>query len=52
MAFVTEDGAETDLDLGLNASPTRPCPNSVTTGSVYQSVINKERGDYNGGTVR
>ena len=54
--FVTEDGAETDLDLGhyerfTDTAMTRL--NSVTTGSVYQSVINKERrGDYQGGTVQ
>ena len=54
--FVTNDGAETDLDLGhyerftsiyLNRS------NSVTTGQIYESVIRKERcGDYLGGTVQ
>ncbi|MEM8503657.1 MAG: CTP synthase [Cyanobacteria bacterium P01_D01_bin.1] len=54
--FVTEDGAETDLDLGhyerfTDTSMSRL--NSVTTGSIYQSVINKERrGDYEGGTVQ
>jgi CTP synthase len=54
--FVTKDGAETDLDLGhyerfTDTSMSRL--NSVTTGSIYQSVINKERrGDYNGGTVQ
>ncbi len=54
--FVTEDGAETDLDLGhyerfLN-SPTSQA-NNVTTGKIYQSVINKERrGDYLGKTVQ
>ena len=54
--FVTEDGAETDLDLGhyerfTDTAMTRL--NSVTTGSIYQSVINKERrGDFNGGTVQ
>ena len=54
--FVTQDGAETDLDLGhyerfTDTSMSRL--NSVTTGSIYQSVINKERrGDYNGGTVQ
>ncbi|NJL89064.1 MAG: CTP synthase [Coleofasciculaceae cyanobacterium SM2_1_6] len=54
--FVTEDGAETDLDLGhyerfTDTSMSRL--NSVTIGSVYQSVINKERrGDYHGGTVQ
>lgn len=53
--FVTEDGAETDLDLGHYERFTDTAMsrlNSVTTGSIYQSVINKERrGDYNGGTV-
>ncbi len=54
--FVTEDGAETDLDLGhyerfTDTSMSRL--NSVTTGSIYQAVINKERrGDYHGGTVQ
>ncbi|GBF81639.1 CTP synthase [Aphanothece sacrum] len=54
--FVTEDGAETDLDLGhyerfTNTSMSRL--NSVTTGSIYQAVINKERrGTYMGGTVQ
>jgi CTP synthase len=54
--FVTKDGAETDLDLGhyerfTDTSMSRL--NSVTTGSIYQAVINKERrGDYHGGTVQ
>ena len=54
--FVTEDGAETDLDLGhyerfTDTSMSRL--NSVTTGAIYQSVINKERrGDYEGRTVQ
>ena len=54
--FVTCDGAETDLDLGhyerfTDTSMSRL--NNVTTGSIYQSVLNKERrGDYNGGTVQ
>ncbi|MCE1199668.1 MAG: CTP synthase [Marinilabiliales bacterium] len=54
--YVTEDGAETDLDLGhyerfLN-SPTSQA-NNVTTGRIYQSVINKERrGDFLGKTVQ
>jgi len=54
--FVTEDGAETDLDLGhyerfLNI-PTSKI-NNVTTGQIYQTVINKERrGDYLGKTVQ
>ncbi len=54
--FVTEDGAETDLDLGhyerfLN-TPTSQA-NNVTTGRIYQTVINKEReGAYLGKTVQ
>lgn len=54
--FVTEDGAETDLDLGhyerfTDTSMSRL--NSVTQGLIYQAVINKERrGDYQGGTVQ
>lgn len=54
--FVTEDGAETDLDLGhyerfLNV-PTSQA-NNVTTGRIYQSVISKERkGEYLGKTVQ
>ncbi len=54
--FVTDDGAETDLDIGhyerfidenLNIN------SDVTTGQIYWSVINKERtGDYMGGTVQ
>ena len=54
--YVTLDGAETDLDLGhyerfLNI-PTSQA-NNITTGRVYQSVINKERkGDYLGKTVQ
>lgn len=54
--FVTDDGAETDLDLGhyerfVDINLTRQA--SVTTGSVYQSVIQKERrGDYLGATVQ
>jgi len=54
--FVTDDGAETDLDLGhyerfidINLSKN----SNMTTGKIYQSVINKERrGDYLGGTVQ
>lgn len=54
--FVTDDGAETDLDLGhyerFTDTPMSRL-NSVTTGSIYQAVINKERrGDYEGGTVQ
>lgn len=54
--YVTEDGAETDLDLGhyerfLNIQTSQA--NNVTTGKVYQSVINKERrGEYLGKTVQ
>lgn len=54
--YVTEDGAETDLDLGhyerfLNTPTSRA--NNVTTGRIYQAVINKERrGDYLGKTVQ
>jgi CTP synthase len=54
--FVTEDGAETDLDLGhyerfLHAKMSRR--NNFTTGQIYESVIKKERrGDYLGGTVQ
>ena len=54
--FVTDDGAETDLDLGhyerfidINLSKN----SNTTTGKIYQSVVNKERrGDYLGGTVQ
>ena len=54
--YVTEDGAETDLDLGhyerFTNEPTSQA-NNVTTGRVYQNVINKERrGDYLGKTVQ
>ena len=54
--YVTDDGAETDLDLGhyerfLNIQTSQN--NNVTTGKIYQSVINKERnGDYLGKTVQ
>jgi CTP synthase len=54
--FVTEDGAETDLDLGhyerfVRAKMTKA--NNFTTGRVYANVIRKERkGDYLGGTVQ
>ncbi|HPE86501.1 MAG TPA: CTP synthase [Bacteroidales bacterium] len=54
--YVTDDGAETDLDLGhyeryLNVKTSQA--NNVTTGRVYQSVITKERrGDYLGKTVQ
>ncbi len=54
--YVTEDGAETDLDLGhyerFLGIPTSQA-NNITTGRIYQSVINKERrGDYLGKTVQ
>src|SRR5690606_6412309 len=54
--YVTEDGAETDLDLGhyerfLNRATSQA--NNVTTGRIYQTVIEKERrGDYLGKTVQ
>lgn len=54
--YVTEDGAETDLDLGhyerFLGKPTSQA-NNVTTGRIYQSVINKERrGEFLGKTVQ
>src|SRR6056297_2453829 len=54
--FVTEDGAETDLDLGhyerfVRTKMSRH--NNYTTGQIYENVIRKERrGDYLGGTVQ
>lgn len=54
--FVTDDGAETDLDLGhyerfLSSSTTRDC--NITAGRIYFTVLEKERkGDYLGGTVQ
>ncbi len=54
--FVTDDGTETDLDLGhyerfINESLGKN--SNVTTGKIYQTVLNKERhGDYGGGTVQ
>jgi CTP synthase len=54
--FVTDDGAETDLDLGhyerfIDRALSQQ--NNVTTGRIYQTVISKERrGEYNGGTVQ
>ena len=54
--FVTDDGAETDLDLGhyerfIDINLSRSC--NVTTGGIYDSVITKERrGDYLGATVQ
>lgn len=54
--FVTEDGAETDLDLGHYERFIRTpmtCRNNFTSGRVYEEVIRKERrGDYLGGTVQ
>jgi len=54
--FVTDDGAETDLDLGHYERFTDTSLgqiNNVTSGSVYQTVITKERrGDYLGATVQ
>ena len=54
--FITADGAETDLDLGHYErflSTTTTQANNVTTGRIYQSVIEKERrGDYLGKTVQ
>ncbi len=54
--FVTEDGTETDLDLGHYERFTDEeldCRSNVTTGKVYWTVLNKERrGDYGGGTVQ
>jgi CTP synthase len=54
--FVTDDGAETDLDIGtyerfIDADLTRA--SNVTTGSIYQEIITQERrGDFLGGTVQ
>jgi CTP synthase len=54
--FVTDDGAETDLDLGHYERFTgRPCSrdDNITTGRIYQDIITKERrGDYLGATVQ
>lgn len=54
--FVTEDGAETDLDLGHYerfVRTTMTKKNNFTTGRIYENVISKERrGDYLGGTVQ
>ena len=54
--YVTDDGAETDLDLGHYerfTGETMSRLNNVTTGQIYYSVINKERrGDYLGSTVQ
>nr|MDQ2698011.1 CTP synthase [Actinomycetota bacterium] len=54
--FVTDDGAETDLDLGhyeryIDRSLSQQ--NNITTGRIYQTVINKERrGEYLGATIQ
>lgn len=54
--FVTDDGGETDLDIGnyerfLNVALTKD--NNITSGKIYQAVIDKERrGDYLGQTVQ
>ena len=54
--FVTDDGAETDLDLGhYERFLGTPCSklSTVTSGRIYQTVLNNERaGKYNGGTVQ
>ncbi|MFH1729118.1 MAG: CTP synthase [Pseudomonadota bacterium] len=54
--FVTDDGAETDLDIGHYerfTSGKYSRKNNITTGKIYHSVISKERrGDYLGGTVQ
>ncbi len=54
--FVTDDGSETDLDLGHYERFTNAelsCDNNFTSGKIYHSVITKERrGDYLGGTVQ
>jgi len=54
--YVTDDGAETDLDLGHYerfTSVTLTSSNNITTGKIYHSVITKERrGDYLGSTVQ
>ncbi len=54
--FVTDDGAETDLDLGHYERFTgRPCTraDNITTGRIYQDIITKERrGDYLGATIQ
>jgi CTP synthase len=55
--FVTDDGAETDLDLGhyerfTGVSATREVDN-ITTGRIYSTILEKERrGDYLGATVQ
>ena len=54
--FVTDDGAETDLDLGhyerFTGRPATKADN-ITTGRIYQDIITKERrGDYLGATIQ
>ena len=54
--FVTDDGAETDLDLGhyerFTGRPATKADN-ITTGRIYQDIISKERrGDYLGATIQ
>ena len=54
--FVTDDGTETDLDLGHYErfiDENLNCNSNVTTGKIYEEVLSKERhGDYGGGTVQ
>ena len=55
--FVTDDGAETDLDLGhyerFTGVPAKKKSDNITTGKIYSTVISKERrGDYLGATIQ
>lgn len=54
--FVTDDGAETDLDLGHYerfTQSTMKQANNVTAGAIYNTILTKERrGDFHGGTVQ
>ncbi len=54
--FVTDDGTETDLDLGHYErfiDESLDCNSNITTGKIYEAVLSKERhGDYGGGTVQ